>query len=142
MQSDLCGRAALFCYSGCISFIYECKRELFLEGLGFHVVSFAYDDVEQQSELLVALLRMMLSKYEAMSITSEPLSFAENEVIRLALSMSLSLRPKDITDLLRMNYRRAFGLLQSLCDKGWFAPVLGVEGRRIVRYELIRKIIA
>lgn len=66
----------------------ECKRGLFLEGLGFHVVSFAYDDVEQQPELLVALLRMMLSRYEAMPITSAPLSFAENEVIRLALSMS------------------------------------------------------
>lgn len=120
----------------------ECKRELFLEGLGFHVVSFAYDDVEQQPELLVALLRMMLSRYEAMPITSAPLSFAENEVIRLALSMSLSLRPKDITEQLQMNYRRAFGLLQSLCARGWFRPVLGEGGRRIVRYELIRNIMA
>jgi hypothetical protein len=120
----------------------ECKRELFLEGLGFHVVSFAYDDVEQQSELLVALLRMMLSRYEAMPITSEPLSFAENEIIRLALSMGLIVRPKDITEQLRMNYRRAFGLLQSLCARRWFRPVLGDGGRRIVRYELIRNIIA
>lgn len=120
----------------------ECKRELFLEGLGFHVVSFAYDDVEQQSELLIALLRMMLSRYEAMSLTSEPLSFAENEVIRLALSMSLCVRPKEITEQLQMNYRRVFGLLQSLCAKGWFRPVLGDGGQRIVRYELIRKIIA
>lgn len=120
----------------------ECKRELFLEGLGFHVVSFAYDDVEQQPELLVALLRMMLSRYEAMPITSAPLSFAENEVIRLALSMSLSLRPKDITEQLQMNYRRAFGLLQSLYVRGWFRPVLGEGGRRIVRYELIRNIMA
>jgi hypothetical protein len=39
----------------------ECKRELFLAGLGYQVVSFAYDDVRQQPELIVALLRMLLS---------------------------------------------------------------------------------
>jgi very-short-patch-repair endonuclease len=118
----------------------ECKRELFLEGLGFHVISFAYDDVEQQPELLIALLRMLLSRYESIPMTSEAFSFAENEVIRLALSMSLSVRPKDVTSQLRMNYRRAVGHLQSLSDRGWFRPVRGDAGRRIVRYELVRSI--
>jgi very-short-patch-repair endonuclease len=120
----------------------ECKRELFLEGLGFHVVSFAYDDVEQQSDLLIALLRMMLSRYEAIPMTSESLSFAENEIIRLALSMSLIVRPKDVTVKLQMNYRRALGLLQSLCAREWFRPIFGDGGQRIVRYELVRNIIA
>jgi hypothetical protein len=41
-----------------------------------------------------------------------------------------------------MNYRKAFGILQSLCGSGWFRPVMGDEGQRIVRYELIRNIIA
>jgi hypothetical protein len=84
---------------------------------------------------------MMLSQYEAVPMTSESLSFAENEVVRLALCMSLSVRPKDITEQLRMNYRRAFGIVQSLCTRGWFRPVAGDGGRRIVRYELIRNIV-
>jgi DNA-binding MarR family transcriptional regulator len=75
-------------------------------------------------------------------MTVESLSFAENEVIRLALSKSLGLHPKDITEQLKMNYRKAFGILQSLCGSGWFRPVMGDEGQRIVRYELIRNIIA
>ncbi|MEX2416029.1 MAG: hypothetical protein WD424_07780 [Paenibacillaceae bacterium] len=124
------------------SFGNECKRELFLEGLGFHVISFTYDDIEQQSDLLIALLRMVLSRYEVLPMTREPLSFAESEIIRLALSMSLCIRPKDITEQLLMNYRRAFGLLQSLCDRGWLRPVMGVGGQRVIRYELVRSIVA
>jgi len=122
-------------------FANECKRELFLKGLGFHLISFAYDDVEQQPELLHALLRMVLSRYEGMPMTSESLSFAENEITRLALSMSLSLRPIDITQQLKMNYRRAYGLLQDLCDKGWFRPIRGEDSQRITRYELILNVI-
>src|SRR5690606_1356157 len=118
----------------------ECRRELFLEGLGFRIISFAYDDSEQQPDLLIALLRMLLSRYEELQMTSSSLTFAENEIVRLALSNFSSVRPKDIIEQLRMNYRRAFNLLQCLCDHGWLRPVLGDGNRRIVRYELIRNI--
>jgi hypothetical protein len=123
------------------SFGNECKRELFLEGLGFHVISFAYDDIEQQPHLLIGMLRMILSRYEDISMTSYSLTFAENEIIRLALSMSHNIRPKDVVTTLKMNYRRAVGILQSLCAREWFRPILGGSGRRIVRYELVKKII-
>src|SRR5690554_3255833 len=69
-------------------FSNECKRELFLQGLGFQVISFAYDDIEQNPDLIIALLRMILSRYEtAIPMTSESLSFADREVVRLALAM-------------------------------------------------------
>ncbi len=120
----------------------ECKRELFLGGLGFHVISIAYDDIEEQAELIIALLRMVLSRYEVTPMTREPLSFAENEILRLALSNSLIVRPKDITEQLLMSYRRALGLLQSLCEKGWLRPIMGATGQRVIRYELVRSIVA
>jgi hypothetical protein len=116
----------------------ECKRELFLAGLGYQVVSFAYDDVRQQPELIVALLRMLLSRYESMPMIHSELTFAESEIIRLAMSHSYSLRPVDITVELKMNYRRAISLLKSLRHRGWFRPIAGVMGERVVRYELVR----
>lgn len=41
----------------------EVNRETFLHGMGYHVISFAYDDVEQQPDLCISLLRMILSQY-------------------------------------------------------------------------------
>ncbi|WP_373230821.1 hypothetical protein [Cohnella sp.] len=118
----------------------ECKRELFLAGLGFQVISIAYDDIVQQPEIIIALFRMLLSRYESIQMEPEPLLFAESEVIRLAMVLSHSVRPKDVTVELRMNHRRAVGLLQSLSDRGWFRPVQGNSGARVVRYELLRSV--
>ncbi|MFC3841647.1 hypothetical protein [Paenibacillus sp. GCM10012304] len=42
----------------------ELNRETFLHAMDFHVISFAYDDIEQRPDLCITLLRMMLSKYQ------------------------------------------------------------------------------
>jgi very-short-patch-repair endonuclease len=41
----------------------ECNRETFLTAMGFTVISFAFDDVEQRPELCLTLLRMVLSRF-------------------------------------------------------------------------------
>ncbi|KIL36713.1 hypothetical protein SD71_06865 [Cohnella kolymensis] len=118
-------------------FCKECKRELFLEGLAVHLVSFAYDDVKDEPDLLIALLRMVLSQYESGSLP-ELRSFAEKEVIRLAHFLARPIRPKDVVDRLHMNFRRAVRILQSLTEQGWFRAIKGEDGVRVVKYELIR----
>ncbi|MGO4275110.1 hypothetical protein AB4Z22_35640 [Paenibacillus sp. TAF58] len=45
-------------------FADELNRELFLQALGFRVISFAYDDVSQRPDLCITLLRMLLSRYQ------------------------------------------------------------------------------
>lgn len=42
----------------------ELNRETFLYAMGYHVISFAYDDVEQRPELCMTLLRMVLGRYQ------------------------------------------------------------------------------
>lgn len=116
----------------------ECKRELFLEGLGFRVVSIAYDDIRDQPLLLVALMRMLLSQYESDQEAVPKLSYAENELIRLSLTLARPIRPIDVQDRLRMSYRRTVRMLNKLSDQGWFRPEKGEGGRRVVRYALIR----
>lgn len=39
----------------------ELNRETFLVGMGFHVISFSYDDVAERPELCIQLLRIVLS---------------------------------------------------------------------------------
>ncbi|WP_123039310.1 DUF559 domain-containing protein [Cohnella candidum] len=118
----------------------ELNRETFLAAMGYQVISFAYDDVAHRPELCIALLRMIISRYhtESSPVTLQTLS--ERESIRLAYTLARPLRPIDIENHLKVNHRTAVRTLQSLCSKGWFAPVTGAEGKHIVRYELQRTI--
>ncbi|WP_373229239.1 hypothetical protein [Cohnella sp.] len=76
----------------------RCRRELYLEALGFRVISIAYDDVESNAGLIVALMRMLLSQYETSQTPVKRAFFEENEVIRLAASLARPTRPKDVED--------------------------------------------
>src|SRR5690606_36025850 len=74
----------------------ELNRETFLHAMGYHVISFAYDDVEQRPELCLTLLRMVLSRYQPGQAPASRAVLAEKEVIRLAVQMADSIRPKDL----------------------------------------------
>lgn len=116
----------------------SCKRELFFEGVGYRVVSVSYDDIRDQPELIVALLRMLLSQYESEQPIARTISFAANETIRLALSRGRKVRPLDVQNALGMTHRRAVKELRQLCESGWFRPETGKEGKRVVNYVLVR----
>jgi hypothetical protein len=117
-------------------FSRECNRETFLAGLGYVVISFAYDDVRDQPDLCITLLRLVLSQYEPMAGPVERQRVGEQEILRLAFTLGRDIRPKDVTDHLRVNRRTAVSLLRQLCAKGRLAPVQG--GSRILRYRLVK----
>lgn len=117
----------------------ECERELFFEGLGYRVVSIAYDDIREQPDLIVAMLRMLLSQYESEAALAPTLTFAASEIVRTALVIGRLIRPLDLQQTLGMTHRRAVQELTALSESGWFRPIAGKDGKRIVRYELIRK---
>lgn len=117
-------------------YCYELNRELFMQGLGFRVISFAYDDVDQRPELCITLLRMLLSRYQS---PREGLRLTEREIISLALSDASPLRPIDGQQLLHLNHRTAVKHLQRLCEKGWFRPVHANGGKRVLYYERVKR---
>lgn len=117
-------------------FCEECRRELYLEALGYRVISIAYDDVERNPELIVALMRMLLGRYEPSAATVRPALFEENELIRYAAMLARPIRPKDAELHFGINHRTAVRLLRSLCDKGWMSVVARGAGERIVQYAL------
>lgn len=116
----------------------ELNRETFLHAMGYIVISFAYDDVEQRPELCMQLLRMVLSRYEPAKAPVSRGALAEMEIIRLTIQKCGVVRPKDVQEHFEVNVRTATLMLKKLQDKGWLVPIRGAGGERTIRYELAR----
>jgi len=115
-------------------FSMELSRETFLTGIGYTVISFSYDDVSEQPDLCITLLKLVLSNFEPRALPAERKILGESEILRLAFSRAGYIRPKDVTAHLRVNRRTAVRLLKGLVNKGWLHPVR--NGSRIMRYKL------
>ncbi|MGM0884537.1 MAG: hypothetical protein ACQEXQ_26300 [Bacillota bacterium] len=119
----------------------ELNRETFLHAMGYHVVSFAYDDVEQRPELCITLLRMVLSRYQPNQTPVSRALLAEKEIIRLAIQLAQPIRPKDVVHHFKIDQKTAVLMLKKLSTKGWLHPLVRGNGERIVRYELARGVL-
>jgi hypothetical protein len=117
----------------------ELNRETFLQGLGFRVVSFAYDDIAHRPDICITLLRVILSRYKSGIAPVDLMNRAEKEIILLAFQLARPIRPKDVEVHLALNHRTSVACLQSLCKKGWLRPTLCGQGYKILQYELARK---
>lgn len=116
----------------------ELNRELFMQGLGFRVLSFSYDDVAQRPDLCIALLRMVLSRYQPDQPAVDLQTRTEREMILLAIQLARFIRPRDIEQHMSMNHRTAVRYLQSLCKKGWLHPIPSGKSQKVMKYELIK----
>lgn len=114
----------------------ELNRETFLHAMGYQVISFAYDDVEQRPDLCITLLRMVLSRYQSDRTPISHALLAEKEIIRLAIQLAQPIRPKDVQIHFGIDHKTAVQWLKKLCTKGWMLPSLRGKGERVVRYEL------
>ncbi|WNR45466.1 hypothetical protein [Paenibacillus roseipurpureus] len=115
----------------------ELNRETFLHAMGYQVISFAYDDVEQRPELCISLLRMVLARYQASSKSVPHTQLAEKEILRLAIQQVEPIRPKDVAQHLAIDHRTAVKLLKRLCAKGMLTPSFSGTRQRIVKYALV-----
>ncbi|MBW5447994.1 DUF559 domain-containing protein [Cohnella sp. CFH 77786] len=116
----------------------ELNRETFLTAMGYTVISFSYDDVEQRPEVCVALLRMVMSRFQSNPSPVSRAVMAEKELIRLAIRLIHPIRPRDVVEHFELDVKTAISMLQKLCAKGWLRPVTRERGERIVRYELVK----
>lgn len=116
----------------------ELNRETFLFAMGYHVISFAYDDVEKHPELCITMLRMVLSRFEPTQTPIPRVKLAEREMMRFAIQQTEPIRPIDVERHFGMDHKTVVNLLRELCAKGWLQPSYRGRGTRIVRYELAR----
>ena len=85
----------------------ELNRETFLFAMGYRVISFAYDDVENHPELCITLLRMVMSRYQPGQSPISRVLLAEKEIIRLAMQQAQHLaEKKSIRNDLRANFEQ------------------------------------
>ena len=116
-------------------FSYSLNRDTFLTAMGWKMLHFSFDEIQQRPEVCRMLLQMALAPFLARkSAVGERLMSEEKEVLRLAWRIGKPLRPKDVTDYFQINFRTARRLLSSLSDKGLLQPVTGGRGTRY--YEL------
>ncbi|MEC0173147.1 hypothetical protein [Paenibacillus graminis] len=119
----------------------ELNRETFLYAMGYHVISFAYDDVEQRPELCMTLLRMVLGRFLPSEAPVSRVLLLEQEVVRLAVQLARPIRPQDVKEHFNITYKTAIRILRSLTEKGWLLPSADTKQQRIARYELARGVL-
>jgi len=118
-------------------FCNELKRELFLQAVGYRLISLAYDDVAERPDQCRMLLRIFLDRFLPGRRNVRPIVFAEKELVRFAAGLSRPVRPVDVYRHFGIHPRTAIRMLRRLCDKGWMQPVAG--NLRVTGYELIVK---
>ncbi|WP_053373681.1 hypothetical protein [Paenibacillus sp. FJAT-27812] len=114
----------------------ELNREAFLHAMGYHVISFAYDDAERNPALCMSMLRMVIGRHQSSQSPITRVMLSEKEVIRLAIQQAEPIRPKDVEKHFEIDHKTAVNLLRKLCAKGWLLPSYRGNRERIVRYEL------
>lgn len=119
-------------------YCHELNRETFLHAMGYQVISFAYDDVEQRPDLCINLLRMVISRYHPENAPVSRGLLAEKEVIRLAIMLVRPIRPVDVKQHFEVDHKTAVLMLQRLTEKGWLKPLYRGKGERVICYELVR----
>lgn len=115
-------------------FSYALNRDTFLTGLGWRMIHFSFDDVQQRPEVCRMLLQVVFGPYLMRAPSAQSLAPVEKEVLRFAWHKGKPLRPKDVADRFQVNFRTARKWLQALVEKGWLGPI--ERGGDIRYYEL------
>lgn len=116
---------------------YSLNRETFLTGMGWKMIHFSFDDVQNRPEVCRMLLKLVLSPYLIFNSSTPSLSPAQKESLRLAWSLGRPIRPKDVVDRYKVNYRTARKWLHELVELGKLRPHIG--GKYVCHYELVEE---
>lgn len=115
-------------------FSYALNRDTFLTGMGWKMIHFSFDDVQNRPEVCRTLLQLVLSPYLMRAASIKPAVMIEKEVLRLAWRLGRRIRPIDVAQVQEVDFRTARKRLQALVDKGWLKPI--ESGRGVLYYEL------
>ncbi|MFC5471249.1 DUF559 domain-containing protein [Cohnella suwonensis] len=118
-------------------FCADANRELYMQGLGYRVLSVAYDSIANHPEQVVVLFRMILSQFQSTLASPDVrMGVFEKEIVRLALTLPRRIRPKDVESHFPANHRTAVAWLRAMVAKGWLSPVHAHPGSKVLEYEL------
>ncbi|WP_342477383.1 hypothetical protein NYE24_30480 [Paenibacillus sp. FSL H7-0350] len=105
-------------------FSYSLNRDTFLSGMGWRIIHFSFDDVQNRPEICRMLLQMVITPALLRNPSGQSLSPLEREILRLSWSQKKGLRPKDVMLQYDVSFRTARKQLQELVRKGLLRPVI------------------
>lgn len=107
-------------------FSYSLNRDTFLTGMGWRMIYFSFDDVQNRPDICIMLLKHALGTHMIRGRSDAPtitIPTAEKDILRFAFQTGGRIGPKDLIDRFRINYRTARKRLQSLSTKGMLKPI-------------------
>lgn len=118
------------------SFSYALNRDTFLTGLGWKMLHFSFDDIQNRPEVCRMLLQLAIGPTWIRRPTEHEVSPVEKDVLRLAWQWGKPVRPKDIAEHYGVNFRTARKWLRSLVEKEMMRGVAsGKQGAYWCYYE-------
>ncbi|SFS57839.1 hypothetical protein [Paenibacillus sp. BC26] len=105
------------------SFSYSLNRDTFLTGIGWKMIHFSFDDVHKRPDVCRMLLQLVIGPYLIRPHSPELLPADEKDVLRFALQLSRSVRPRDVMLHFHVSFRSARNLLQNLARRGLMQPI-------------------
>ena len=121
-----------------VKYCNELNRETFLTAMGYTVISISYDDVEQRPELVIQLIKMVLSRFTTTTVPERIAAFEERGLIRLAVTLARPLRPADVAAHFGVTNKTARRMVKAACSQGWFVPLYSKSGRAM-SYALVQE---
>lgn len=115
-------------------FSYALNRDTFLTGMGWKMIHFSFDDVQNRPEVCRMLLQLVIGPYLIRSSSVRLTVPAEKEVLHFAWTLGKPIRPKDVSNHFEVNFRTARKWLRALAQKGLLHPI--ERGGDIRYYEL------
>ncbi|WP_138754637.1 hypothetical protein [Paenibacillus sinopodophylli] len=113
---------------------YAVNRDNFLTGMGWKMFHFTFDDVKNRPEICRMLLQLSLAPHLIRGEVHSQTNFKEREVLHLAWSLGRKIRPKDVQNHFKLNFRTARHRLRTLVEKKLLRPV--INGKDVRFYEL------
>lgn len=112
-------------------FSYSLNRDTFLSAMGWRMVHFSFDDVQQRPEVCQMLLQLIMSPYLLSHGSDIAITLEEKEVLRLMWQHGNTIRPIDVANMLQISSKSARRILLSAAKKGY---VRSLSNGRVVRY--------
>lgn len=100
-------------------FSYGLNRDTFLTGMGWRMIHFSYDDVQQRAEICRMLLHLALGPITLREKSHTGISRREKEMIRLLWIIGDHASPKQICEALELDFRTVKGLLGKAMENGY-----------------------
>ncbi|KRF18723.1 hypothetical protein ASG93_10515 [Paenibacillus sp. Soil787] len=117
-------------------FADQCNRQNHLIIDGWKILRFSYDDVKDRPRMCEQTLQQFMGRYLGGTLPQNfSMSYIEKEVFRYALTLSRSLTPQDVCDVLHVEKQKARHILKDMLKKD-LIQIAGKGTERIRTYRL------